>query len=196
MKMSKLENMKRLTKSRLVIAMVTSIATAAVVFSGMSAASIPDGSGVIHGCYATSGTNHTLKVIDSAVTSKCPAGYKSLDWNQTGSQGPPGPPGLARDVGSVNAGASPTFQSEGLTGWKTSITHPATGTYCLTPDSSSTMANSALVVSDGSGAAFGAGTSVMAFWGGYCSESPVIFRVQTSVDGSPSDAVDFTAIVP
>ncbi len=197
--MSKYQQIKRLTKSRAGVAMVTSIATAAVVFGGISAASIPDGGGVIHGCYVTTGTNHTLKVINSAVTAKCPSGYTSLNWSTVGPPGPQGPAGSARDVGSINSAGTggPSFQTEGLKGWSTSVTSPSTGEYCLTPDASSTISNSALVVSDGSAAGFGAGTSVTAFWAGYCSEgSPPAFRVETYVNGSPNNDVDFTAIVP
>ena len=66
---------------------------AAILAIGISVASIPDSSGVIHGCYKTAGKNHALTVIDSAVTATCPKGYTSLNWNQTGPQGPPGNPG-------------------------------------------------------------------------------------------------------
>jgi hypothetical protein len=197
--MSSFKKMKRLTASRLVVAMVMSIATAAVVGGGISAASIPDGSGVIHGCYNTSGTNHTLKVIDSAVTSKCPTGYKSLNWNQTGPQGEPGPTGpagTARDVGSVTSvgQGGPSFYSEGLKGW-VSVTSPSTGLYCLTPDASSTEANSTLVVSNGSPGGFSLGAEV--YWDGYCSESsPLEYRVLTYVNTTLNNDVPFTAIVP
>jgi hypothetical protein len=57
---------------------------------GVAAASIPDSSGQVHGCYkskaATNGT-HTLTVIDAAKTSTCPSGYKSLNWNVNGPNG-------------------------------------------------------------------------------------------------------------
>jgi hypothetical protein len=72
----------------LTAAIAASLMTAGLV-GGIAAASIPDGNGVIHGCYSKSGA---LKVIDSAVKS-CPAGTTELDWNQTGVQGPAGPPG-------------------------------------------------------------------------------------------------------
>jgi hypothetical protein len=196
--MSRIKKMKGLVTSRLVMAAIVAViasAAATVVVSGISSASIPDGSGVIHGCYKTSGTVHALKVIDSAVTSSCPAKYTSLNWNQTGPQGPPGPAGTARDVGSVvSVGqGGPSFYSQGLKGW-VSVTSPSTGIFCLTPDSSSTMANSALVVSDGSPGAFGLG---QAFWGGYCSESPLVFRVTTEdFSGNLNNGIPFTAIVP
>src|SRR5487761_1348178 len=50
---------------------------------GVAAASIPDSSGLVHGCYkATAATNgtHALTIIDAAKTSACPSGYKSLNW--------------------------------------------------------------------------------------------------------------------
>jgi hypothetical protein len=57
---------------------------------GVAAASIPDSSGLAHGCYkskaATNGT-HSLAVIDAAKTSACPSGYKSLKWNVNGPNG-------------------------------------------------------------------------------------------------------------
>ena len=60
---------------------------AAVVVGGVGYASIPDSSGVIHGCYQTKGMNHKLSVVNSAVTANCPHGYTGLDWNANGSNG-------------------------------------------------------------------------------------------------------------
>jgi hypothetical protein len=54
---------------------------------GVAWASIPDGKGVIHGCYANT-LPHTLRVIDTAVTASCPSGTTALNWN---AKGPPGP---------------------------------------------------------------------------------------------------------
>ena len=57
-------------------------------------ASIPDGSGVIHGCYSdrgATGRNGTqLNIVDTA-TSGCSGGQTAVQWSQTG---PPGPPGV------------------------------------------------------------------------------------------------------
>ena len=57
---------------------------------GVAAASVPASNGLIHGCFtkkaARNGT-HALEVIDTAHTSKCPSGYKSLNWNVNGSNG-------------------------------------------------------------------------------------------------------------
>src|SRR5689334_10119811 len=59
-----------------------------VVIGGVAVASIPDSSGVIHGCRKTNGG--ALSVIDSA-TQTCPSGTVPLNWSQTG---PPGLSGL------------------------------------------------------------------------------------------------------
>lgn len=53
-------------------------------------ASIPDASGVIHGCYRTN--NGTLRIIDSA-SQTCAGNEAALTWNQTGPQGPAGATG-------------------------------------------------------------------------------------------------------
>jgi len=63
--------------------------------TSVALASIPDSRGVIHGCYQTSGTAHTLKVINNAVTARCPRGYSGLNWSQAGRKGSPGPAGLS-----------------------------------------------------------------------------------------------------
>jgi hypothetical protein len=93
--MSEVTKVKSIVRSPLVLMLVAIFAsvTSAVVVNGISSASIPDGSGVIHGCYKTKGTAHPLKVIDSAVTASCPKGYTNLNWNQTGPQGPEGQAG-------------------------------------------------------------------------------------------------------
>jgi hypothetical protein len=57
--------------------------------AGTALASIPDGAGVIHGCYSKSGD---LKIIDPA-TATCPGGTTPLSWSQTGPQGPAGTSG-------------------------------------------------------------------------------------------------------
>src|SRR5580765_3809986 len=57
-------------------------------------ASIPDGSGVIHGCYSDRGAGGTdgtqLNIVDTA-RSGCSRGDTEVQWSQTG---PPGPPGV------------------------------------------------------------------------------------------------------
>jgi hypothetical protein len=67
-------------------------AAVVAVGAGMTTwASVPDASGVIHGCYQPS--TGTLTIRDSATTPKCPAGTNKINWNQAGPQGPSGGPG-------------------------------------------------------------------------------------------------------
>jgi hypothetical protein len=65
------------------------LAVAGLALGGIAYASIPDGSGVIHGCYGNS--NGQLRVIDDAQQT-CKNQETPLDWN---AQGPPGPSGLS-----------------------------------------------------------------------------------------------------
>jgi hypothetical protein len=60
---------------------------------GIAYATIPDGSGVIHGCYARLDTTNPgrLRVIDSDLGQTCRLGEVALNWSQTGAPGPPGP---------------------------------------------------------------------------------------------------------
>jgi len=69
-------------------------ATALVLAAGAGAAyaasaSIPDSSGVIHGCYKTPVPAHgaPLSVIDSNARGSCPAGSAALNWRQAGADG-------------------------------------------------------------------------------------------------------------
>jgi len=73
------------------------------VVGGISYASIPDASGVIHGCYQSRGTSHALKIIDTAVVASCPTGYLPLNWSQTGPQGATGPAGPTGATGATGA---------------------------------------------------------------------------------------------
>jgi len=67
------------------------ISAASIILLGVIAyASIPDSSGVIHGCYKKSGG--TLRVIDDAV-SQCDKSEIAVSWNQTGPEGLQGPAG-------------------------------------------------------------------------------------------------------
>jgi len=74
-------------------------AVAAVILSaagaGIAWASIPDGGGVIHGCYKTPVPAHgsPLSVVDTGAGGTCPSGYAPLTWNQAGPPGPAGPAG-------------------------------------------------------------------------------------------------------
>jgi hypothetical protein len=61
---------------------------AAALAAGLAYATIPDGQGVIHGCYKAN--KGDLRVVDGG---QCVAGEVALTWNQTGPQGLPGPAG-------------------------------------------------------------------------------------------------------
>jgi hypothetical protein len=68
------------------------IAALAVALGGVAYAAIPNTGGLITGCYDSGGN---LKVIDTSTVSSCPKGYTSLNWNQTGPQGPAGVNGVS-----------------------------------------------------------------------------------------------------
>ena len=73
-----------------------------VVAGGIAYATIPDSSGVIHGCYQKN--QGTLRVIDAGTAQTCSSSETALNWSQTGPQGAQGPPGPTgpSDVWSVD----------------------------------------------------------------------------------------------
>ena len=84
-----------MSSGRAVRAVVVAFA-AALAAAGIAYASIPDSSGVIHGCYAkTSGgtTPGTLRVIDTGLGQSCGLNEVALSWNQQGVKGATGPEG-------------------------------------------------------------------------------------------------------
>ena len=100
--------------------------------------------------------------------------------------------GTARDAGEVQPG-TPSFFTQGRVGWR-SVTRAGTGEYCLTPDATSTKANTSLLLSTGGPAGGGEGTAV---WGGYCGSSTFELKVDTyTLSGAASDQVYFEAAVP
>jgi len=74
---------------------VVAVAAVAAGASTFAYAAIPDGSGVIHGCYKTD--KGDLRVIDPASSKKdassCSKDETPLNWGQTGPQGAQGPQG-------------------------------------------------------------------------------------------------------
>ena len=70
------------------IAVVAALTIAVV--AGTAYATIPDGQGVIHGCFKKSGL---LRVIDTATAEQCSSDETALDWNRTGPRGLDGAPG-------------------------------------------------------------------------------------------------------
>ncbi len=74
---------------------VTAVALVVVLCASVAKATIPDASGVIHGCFKTLAGK--LRVIDPTAGGTCSFSETSLDWNlqgPQGSQGPQGPQGL------------------------------------------------------------------------------------------------------
>jgi hypothetical protein len=65
-------------------------------------ASIPDASGVYHGCVKTGVSGQqAVYAIDTAVTTTCAKGFTAASWNQVGPQGPAGPKGTTGATGPV-----------------------------------------------------------------------------------------------
>jgi hypothetical protein len=211
--------LRRLSRSGRVL---VALAVGGAVFGIATAvqASIPDATGVFHGCYKQN--NGQLRVIDTGAAQACLPSENSVTWSQTGPTGARGPTGAkgatgargptgakgatgpkgatgsagtARDVGTVvSVGqGGPSFYPEGLKGW-VSVSSPSSGQYCLTPDPSVTVGNAALVLSSGSP---GAGIDAFITWQGYCSLSPVSFAVSTdNSSGTPNNDIPFTALIP
>ena len=81
---------------RVLVALAVAGATFAI--ASVVQASIPDASGVIHGCYTKSGA---LSVIDASLTT-CKSSETALDWNKrgvTGATGATGPTGVTGPAG-------------------------------------------------------------------------------------------------
>jgi hypothetical protein len=80
------------------------ISGAVLLAGGVAYATIPDASGVIHGCYNTgSNPSGQLRVIDTQAGGKCAKNEKALDWNYKGPTGPQGPKGDKGDTGDTGA---------------------------------------------------------------------------------------------
>jgi uncharacterized protein YjbI with pentapeptide repeats len=87
------------------VSVAAALAVTTAVFASIPA-TIPDATGVVHGCYNK--TTGALRVTDSS----CARGEKKLSWNQKGIQGPKGDPGLQGAKGDKGdpgpAGVTPT----------------------------------------------------------------------------------------
>jgi hypothetical protein len=67
--------------------LIVGVIAVLAVGAGVGYAAIPDGGGVIHGCYDNKGA---LRVIDTQAGDTCKHNESSLSWSQSGSPGPPG----------------------------------------------------------------------------------------------------------
>ena len=100
---------------------------------GIAYATIPDGGGVIHGCYQKN--QGTLRVIDNGTTQTCSSSETPLNWSQTGpqgpqgaqgpqgSQGPQGPSGSSHAYSTSNEASQTLISPNSNT--ITKLTHPA-----------------------------------------------------------------------
>ena len=74
-------------------ALIVATVALVVALGGVAYATIPDSGGIIHGCYLNS--NGALRLIDTGAGQRCSANEKTVQWNQTGPAGPPGPSAFA-----------------------------------------------------------------------------------------------------
>lgn len=88
---SSISSLSRRTQRVIVLSTIVTILLAVISY-----ASIPDASGIIHGCYKKNGG--TLRVLEDSTT-QCSANESPVFWNQAGPQGPVGPQGLAGPQG-------------------------------------------------------------------------------------------------
>lgn len=76
---------------------------AAAVVAGAAYATIPDGDGTIHGCYANKGG--ALRVVDLSTNESCRPFETPIEWNEQGPEGDrgePGPPGPAGALANID----------------------------------------------------------------------------------------------
>jgi hypothetical protein len=92
--------------------LAAAIVVGGAAIGGIAYASIPDATGVIHGCYSPNGATANggtqLNIVDSN-SAACNKGQQQVQWNQVGAQGPQGPRG---DAGPSAAFTTTTTSSE------------------------------------------------------------------------------------
>ena len=69
------------------------VAAVAVTAASVADAAVPDGAGVIHGCYDKQSGQLRVTDTQTSVPKGCTSKEAALAWNQ---QGPQGPPGLSK----------------------------------------------------------------------------------------------------
>ena len=95
------------------LALVVAAAVAACALASAAFAAIPDGGGVINGCFDKQ--SGKLRVLDTQTSQAkdCNSSEASLSWNQRGPQGQPGPQGVPGPVGPRGpAGGRPPVHRE------------------------------------------------------------------------------------
>jgi len=128
---------------------------ALLLAAGVAYATVPDGNGVIHGCYAKTSSGQAqagaLRVIDSGLGQNCQSNEVGLNWNQQGTKGATGPQGPAGTAG-------PTLV---LSGFDSSVTIPGQTviTHTVTPaEAGLAILEDAYTVTDLNGTTGGATT--------------------------------------
>jgi hypothetical protein len=113
---------------------------------GIAYASIPDGNGVIHGCYKTVGG--ALRVIDTGAGGVCNASEKPLNWNQNGPKGATGPTGRTGPTGPAGATMATSVTAISFVSLSSSSTGTTLATLNL-PAGSFVLFGRAEILSDG-----------------------------------------------
>ena len=123
--------LRALARRRPVLVSLFAVGAFALV-GGIAYASIPDSSGVIHGCYKKSSPNQgTLRVVDSEKGQTCSSSENSVNWNQTGPQGQQGLQGQQGPPGPSDAYAASSNGADlGINTTLVSVDVPA-GTYTV-----------------------------------------------------------------
>lgn len=93
-------------KIRRKFALVLTGVIAALALGSIAWAAIPDGAGVVHGCYDKGSGQLRVTDTQTNVPKSCTVKEAALDWNVRGPQGMPGPQGPAGPAGAP--GADPT----------------------------------------------------------------------------------------
>jgi hypothetical protein len=109
-------------------AIAVAVVAVVIALGGVAWASIPDGNGVIHGCYNT--LHGALRLVDTAKKGQgCNKNETAISWSQTGPQGPQGPAGPAQAAdGLVNPDGTFQILAEDA-GVQVTVTHTGTGQY-------------------------------------------------------------------
>jgi hypothetical protein len=172
------------------------LAAATIGGAVMVVATIPDPSGVIHGCYSRSGGN--VRVIDDSVTG-CKTGETALAWSVQGPQGPQGPAGPKGDTGATGAtgDTGPTGPRGPSDGFFTNndkkfvaVNIPTSGgvtVIALPLPAGAFIVNAVVALTGELGSSF-----VTVKCGFATSTNPFITQVQTQVGGPPTSFASMT----
>ena len=126
------------TNRRSVVAAAVLGAAAMATVGGVAYATIPDGGGVIRGCYVKNGGG--LRVIDTDAGQKCKSTETPIFWNQQGPKGDTGPTGPAGPRGDTGLqGPAGAKGDPGPAGTTLSSIDELTGLACTTGEQPGTV---------------------------------------------------------